>query len=566
MRFSVVIPTFQRRQTAVRMVEALAGQSFGDFEVIVVVDGSTDGTADALTGLAVSFPLTVLEQDNSGAGAARNAGAAVARGELLLFLDDDMEAEHSLLSEHDRLQRDGADLVLGDIPLHPDSPPSLLSRGVEVWASSRRDRLTAPGAEIRVDDFLTGQCSISRRLFEELGGFDPNFTRDGLFGGEDIDFGCRVRKAGYRVVFNPAAISYQLYDVSPSDYLRRTYQAGRSDQELFTKHPELGRHVWRRPRLRTRRSLVLLGPLVYAPSCISWPLRGLAASLARMGLKARWVGRFFFAARTMEYLRGVHKTRRSLSTGRAVVLAYHAVADLQHDPVLAKYGVPVDRFTAQLDTLARRGWRFVDLDSILLALRGQSRLPRRALLVTFDDCSADLDLAAGLLADREIPAVAFAVSGRIGGTNDWDLVAGAGPLQLLDAAGLLAVSSRSVEIGSHSRSHTPLTRAPAEDLEQELCGSATEIELLGLPRPRAFSYPHGEWTPEIADAVSDAGYEVAFTVEAGVVERGGDPHVLPRVEVLAEDTPLKLRVKLSTAGWRPALRRRALRLVKATEL
>jgi glycosyltransferase involved in cell wall biosynthesis len=463
MRFSVVIPTFQRRQTVTRMVQALEGQSFRDFEVIVVVDGSTDGTADALRDASVSFPLHVVEQPNRGRAEARNRGVAEAHGDVLLFLDDDMEAESEMLSEHDRSLRNGGDLVLGHIPLHPDSPRNLLSRGVGVWAESRRDRLSPPGAEIRVDDLLTGQCSISRRLFAELGGFDSNFTRNGLFGGEDIDLGCRVREAGYRVVFNPAAISYQLYDVGPSDYLRRTYQAGRSDQELFTKHPELARHVWRRPCLRTRRSLVLVGPLVFAPSFVLWPLRAIAVSLVRTGLKARWVGKFFFAVRTMEYLRGVRQTRRSLSTGRAVVLAYHAVADLRHDPVLADYGVPVDRFTAQLDGLARRGWRFVDLDSILLALRGNGRLPRRALLVTFDDCYADLGPAAVLLADRGIPALAFAVSGRIGGTNDWDIRIGAGPLELLDADGLLALPSHQVEIGSHTRSHTPLPRARVED-------------------------------------------------------------------------------------------------------
>jgi glycosyltransferase involved in cell wall biosynthesis len=147
LRFSVVIPTFQRRETVARMVHALDGQSFRDFEVIVVVDGSTDGTAEALCAVSVSFPLRVLEQPNRGRAEALNRGVAEARGELLLFLDDDMEAERTLLSEHDRSQRDGADLVLGDVPLHPDSPGNLLSAGASgsgrspgETASARRAR------------------------------------------------------------------------------------------------------------------------------------------------------------------------------------------------------------------------------------------------------------------------------------------------------------------------------------------------------------------------------------------------------------------------------------------
>ncbi len=134
MRFSIVIPTYQRRDIVVRMVAALDRQLHSDFEVVVVADGSTDGTAAALRKLRVRFPLTVLEQSNQGAAAARNAGASASRGELLVFLDDDMEADPKMLTEHDRSHREGADLVLGHLAVHRDSPPTLL--GNEVASSS----------------------------------------------------------------------------------------------------------------------------------------------------------------------------------------------------------------------------------------------------------------------------------------------------------------------------------------------------------------------------------------------------------------------------------------------
>lgn len=304
-RFSVVIPTFQRRELLVRNVEALRRQELRDFEVLVVVDGSTDGSAEALRGLDLPFELTVLEQANAGAAQARNAGAAKARGEILLTLDDDMEADPRMLAEHDRSHRAGADVVFGDMPLHPGSPSNMLSWGVGDWARRRCERLSAPGAQIRHDDFLTGQLSVSRAAYDAVGGFDASFTREGLFGGEDIDFGYRLSQAGYEIVFNPAAVSFQYYDVDPAAYLARTREAGRADLELAQKHPELVANMAPAPRFKTRRSRWLLTPFLYAPPAFSRPLLTAAVRLARSGRKGARARRLFFAVRTLEYLRGV---------------------------------------------------------------------------------------------------------------------------------------------------------------------------------------------------------------------------------------------------------------------
>lgn len=304
-RFSVIVPTYQRRDVVLRTVAALDRQGFRDFEAIVVVDGSTDGSAEALRGLRAGFSLRVVEQANGGAAQARNAGAALAGGELLLTLDDDMEADPAMLAEHDRSHREGADVVLGDMPVHPDSPPNMLSWGVGDWARRRCERLSVPGAEIRLDDLLTGQLSISRAAYDAVGGFDAEFTREGLFGGEDIDFGHRLRKAGYAIAFNPAAVSYQYYDVDPASYLRRAREAGRSDRELVAKHPELAAEMAASPSFKTRRSRWLLTPFLYTPGWLGAPLRAAAVGLVRSGRRGPRARRAFFAVRTLEYLRGV---------------------------------------------------------------------------------------------------------------------------------------------------------------------------------------------------------------------------------------------------------------------
>jgi peptidoglycan/xylan/chitin deacetylase (PgdA/CDA1 family) len=564
-RFSVVIPTHDRRELVVRNVQALADQTDRDFEVIVVIDGSTDGTAAALRTRDLPFPLTVLEQPNSGAAAARNAGAAAATGEILLFLDDDMEPDPELLAEHDRSHRGRADLVLGDLPLHPDSPRSVLSEGVGTWARARRERLQA-APEVPLADLLTGQMSIRRELFQHLGGFDVAFTRDGAFGGEDVDFGYRVLKAGCRVEFNPAAVSRQLFDVDPAVYLRREYDAGRSAQELAAKHPERAGEIGGSRRLASRRSRFLLGPLVAAPRPFSAPVRWGMAGLVRSGRGGPRTSAAFQAVRSMEHLRGARAARRELSTGEVVVLAYHAIQDLGDDPVLRDYAVPPARFAAQLDALLEGGRRFVDLDALIRALDGDVALPPRALLLTFDDAYADLPgVVMPMLAERGIPAVVFAVAGQVGGENVWDRAKGARPLPLLDEDGLRQLVRAGHEVGSHGATHRPLSRVPVEELSEELTGSADRIEAAGVPRPRALAYPHGDRSPTVMRLARDAGYTVAFSIDAGVVYRGADRWSLPRVEVRAGDTPRRLALKVRTAEWPTPVRRRVLAWTGARE-
>lgn len=244
------------------------------------------------------------------------------------------------------------------------------------------------------------------------------------------------------------------------------------------------------------------------------------------------------------------------STGRAIVLGYHAIASLPDDPLLGRYSVPPDRFAEQLDRLIRGGWTFVDLDAMLAALRGERPLPRRAVLVTFDDAYEDLlEVAAPILDERGIPAVAFAVAGQLGGRNEWDCERGGTELRLLDADGLRELAVRGVEVGGHTVTHPVLPEVPPEQLREELVGCADRLESAGLRRPRAFAYPFGQWNDGIAATVAEAGYEVAFTTDWGLVRAGSDPHSLPRLAVHAEDSASKLHLKMATAPLRWRLRR-----------
>ena len=135
-----------------------------EYEIILVVDGSTDGTADALRLLAPTSRLRIIEQENHGPSAARNAGYRAAKADLLLFLDDDMLCDPELLAAHvaAHMKADGV-VAFGALFLSADTPPSLAAecfrREIGAFHLERERR---SGAEWRVTDCVFSNASLSR--------------------------------------------------------------------------------------------------------------------------------------------------------------------------------------------------------------------------------------------------------------------------------------------------------------------------------------------------------------------------------------------------------------------
>jgi peptidoglycan/xylan/chitin deacetylase (PgdA/CDA1 family) len=237
-----------------------------------------------------------------------------------------------------------------------------------------------------------------------------------------------------------------------------------------------------------------------------------------------------------------------------VILAYHAIADLPVGSSLRPYSVPPAELVAQLDELERAGYEFVDLDALLAGLDGSRTLADRAALVTFDDCYDDLRGVAPLLAGRGIPALAFAVAGRLGASNDWD--AGNEPtLRLLDVEGLHQLGRFGIEVGGHSVTHPRLTEVAPAQLAAEVAGCREQLQAAGLPRPRAFAYPYGAHDRAVVAAVREAGFHAAFITESGVVGAGSDRYRLPRIELRRGDTGMRFRLRLVAARARAFLAR-----------
>ena len=242
-----------------------------------------------------------------------------------------------------------------------------------------------------------------------------------------------------------------------------------------------------------------------------WFARELVLVLARVGPQGPRTIHWFYRVRNLEYFRGVVAAGGIPAARTVRVLCYHSIADLEGAPVLEPYGIPPSRFRRQLRLLDRH-FRILDAAEFGRFLQGAG-VPSRSVLLTFNNCSKTSATAScHCCASAGLPALAFAVTGRVGKTNNWDAPLGAIQLPLLDAAGLRALVQAEVAVGSHSRTHRMLNRVPADELPDETDGSAADLEALGLERPWFFAYPHGEHDAAARRAVAAAGFQAAFTV------------------------------------------------------
>lgn len=245
---AVVIPTHQRRELVLGLLQSLAAQRLdaARFEVSLVCDGCTDGTAARALGLygparPRGLNLVVTEQPCSGSAAARNAGVQQTTAPLVLFLDDDMVAAPDLIQQHLRIHRTWpGGIAYGAVPVHEGSPRSFLSAGLAAWAQ-RRDRRLRRLTSVSPEEMLGGHLSLSRSLFEGLGGFDPLFTAGGCFGGEDIDFGWRARLRGVPLRYVPQAVARQVYTKTFRALASDIRQGAMADVNLVRRHPDLRR-------------------------------------------------------------------------------------------------------------------------------------------------------------------------------------------------------------------------------------------------------------------------------------------------------------------------------------
>ena len=238
-KLSIIVTTFNRSCLLKKALLSLACQTAAvdSFEIIVVDDGSTDETLDIVESLASFLPLTYTHQINSGLASAKNHGLYLAKGEIVLFLDDDDISSPELVEEHLIAHQEHPELntaILGRTQLSPelrDDPlmQYITNKDPMLFFYKGLSHNTIQNYEY----FWGGRSSCKRELLLKEGVFNPIFK----FGYEDIELGYRLsKKVGLNVVYWEHALNTMIRRIDLAAFLQRCRRQGESAWRFLVLH------------------------------------------------------------------------------------------------------------------------------------------------------------------------------------------------------------------------------------------------------------------------------------------------------------------------------------------
>jgi peptidoglycan/xylan/chitin deacetylase (PgdA/CDA1 family)/GT2 family glycosyltransferase len=555
---SVVIATFNRLEQLRRCLAGLASQrvSAEAFDVIVVVDGSTDGTAEWLDQIQTPYALRVIRQENRGQPAALNRGAAIADGRTCIFLDDDIMPTPELVGQHLTLHEQRKDVVgIGQLALELPDTADWFARAFAADWRAHYDDLNQLRRSPGWQDCYGGNMSLDREHFIQTGGFDTTLKR-----AFDTDLAYRLAREGCSFAYLPDALGIQDQQKRLRALTRDSEQSGIAWVDLYRRYPELltevlGTFSLQRQGIAT--TLRLLLALDIPPARL--------ASAATMLQSAGGARLTYQLLQRYSFWRGVHHAMSNQDgfrylTGGTPVLMYHAFAG-PGEPA-SRYVVPVQRFARQIAWLKRTGHVFIDLQDLIRYRRQNQLPPSRAVAITIDDGYTDaLDLAYPVLRRYGVPATIFVVSQRVGLANDWD---DHGPLAgrpLLSRTALRSMCRQGVRFGAHACSHPDLTSLSAECARLEIAKAKADLECTLQTPILTFAYPYGKYSRSVTPMVEEAGYVLGCGINPGLNTPATSPYGLCRVEVRGTDSWLDFALAVRFGARREVLGKRLARMV-----
>jgi glycosyltransferase involved in cell wall biosynthesis len=255
MRASVVVPTLNRRSMLVGCLQSLDEQTMShrDYEIIVANNGSLDGTREWLDSWSAVRPdrRIVVDEPRAGVSRARNKGIRAARGEYVLFLDDDALAPRGWVAAHVAAYRGGNVVAVGGpiVLVWPDGRPGWLAPRLEHWFSAL-DLGDEPGPFPRPHGPYGMNMSVRRRDLVSVGGFTADLGRRGtnLISSEEPDLSGRLWAAGGDIAYEPATlVMHRVLSTRLSRrwVLRRGWAQGRSNARLRRRENPLSRRELR---------------------------------------------------------------------------------------------------------------------------------------------------------------------------------------------------------------------------------------------------------------------------------------------------------------------------------
>ena len=233
MRYSIIIPVYNRPDEVDELLQSLTGQSFRDFEVVVVEDGSSVPCADVVEKYRQQLEIYYYDKPNAGPGQSRNYGAERSRGDYLLILDSDCVLPEDYLAEVEaELRREPADAFGGPDRAHDSFTP--VQKAINYAMTSFFTTGGIRGGKRKMDKFYPRSFNMGVRadVYRALGGFSR------MRFGEDIDFSIRIFKAGYRCRLFPDAWVWHKRRTDLKKFFKQVHNSGIARIHLYKKYPE----------------------------------------------------------------------------------------------------------------------------------------------------------------------------------------------------------------------------------------------------------------------------------------------------------------------------------------
>lgn len=233
---SVVIPTKNRVHFLDGLLDAIKNQDLNNdvFEVIIVDNNSNDSTWEFLNSKHEKW-LRILMEEKPGASSARRKGVENAKGERILFIDDDVIPDRDLFRLHlDAHKRNSKSSFIGRVIFDWEESNDALF----LFLANNFLPYWYPNNNVRLDynHYVTSNASSNRDAILKVGGFDTSYN---AWGFEDTDLGFRLQKAGYQLNYLKDAIVKDVGNTDSGDYLRKTIEGGKMRRYFLDIHPEL---------------------------------------------------------------------------------------------------------------------------------------------------------------------------------------------------------------------------------------------------------------------------------------------------------------------------------------
>jgi len=277
MKYSIIVPVFNRPDEVDELLESLLSQEEKDFEVIIVEDGSQVPCKKVCDKYADRLDLHYYYKDNSGPGQSRNYGAERAKGDYLLILDSDVVLPKGYIrAVSEELNREPADAFGG-----PDCAHESFTDTQKAISYSMTSFFTTGGirgGKKKLDKFYprSFNMGIRRDVYQELGGFSK------MRFGEDIDFSIRIFKAGKRCRLFPEAWVWHKRRTDFRKFWKQVYNSGIARINLYKKYPDSLKLVHLLPMVFTVGTTCLLLLILSGLFLLCIPILNIIGSLLVM--------------------------------------------------------------------------------------------------------------------------------------------------------------------------------------------------------------------------------------------------------------------------------------------